>query len=138
MSKWEVSMFRWVGSSCEDVDSNRWLPFQCKLCINIYDVILIIMKILLYVHVNTAFVLIPIVHFNFWTLPLSSLRHSLQLEIWDNGKCKGGLALSSFAHFGMKICGGAHIMSLSPSNGSHTHFTHLPCEFGWPKVLFER
>jgi hypothetical protein len=24
-----------VGSSCEGVDSNQWLPFQFKLCMNI-------------------------------------------------------------------------------------------------------
>ena len=26
-----------VGSSCEGVDSNRWLLLQCKLCTNIHD-----------------------------------------------------------------------------------------------------
>ena len=34
------SCFCFVGSSCEEggVDSNRWLPLQCKLCMKSNDV----------------------------------------------------------------------------------------------------
>ena len=37
MPKWEVVMFCYVGSSCEGVDTNRWLSLQHKLCMNIDD-----------------------------------------------------------------------------------------------------
>ena len=33
-----VVLFGCVGSSCEGVDSNEWLPLHCKLCSNINDV----------------------------------------------------------------------------------------------------
>ena len=34
--KW--SMVCYVGSSCEGVGFNQWLPLQCKCCMNIKDV----------------------------------------------------------------------------------------------------
>ena len=47
-----------LGCSCEDVDSNQWLPIQCKLCININDVYFDKSEFLKKnVHVEMAFVL---------------------------------------------------------------------------------
>jgi hypothetical protein len=64
--KW--SCFGCVGSPCESVDSNQWLPLQCKLCMNINDVNFGRSN-LFYVHVKMAFVLTLTVQFNIWTFP---------------------------------------------------------------------
>ena len=67
VSKWEVVMFCCVESLCEGVDSNQWLPLQCKHCMNIKDVYSGKSDVYSYVHVEMAFVLASTIPFNIWT-----------------------------------------------------------------------
>ena len=60
----KCSCFCCVGSSCESVDSNQWLPLQCKLCMNINDVYFGKSETSFDVHVKVAFVLTSTIQFN--------------------------------------------------------------------------
>ena len=96
MSNWEVVMFFCcVGSSCEGVDSNQFLPLQCKLCINIKVAYLERVKYLFYVHVKITFVLTWNVHFNVFTL--SDFKEILCIHVLTYSNARW-LAYCGFAH----------------------------------------
>ena len=62
------SRFCCVGSLCEGVDSNQWLPLPCKFCMNNGDIYFGKSEIILDVRVKTAFVLTSSIYCNIWTL----------------------------------------------------------------------
>ena len=61
------------------------------------------------------------------------------LEIRNNlhaFKCKV-TSLLCFAHFGMRMCGGAQLLSFFPSSESHKDPAQFVGEIDWSEVYFE-
>ena len=114
MLKW--SCFCYVGSSCEGVDSNRWLPLQCKLWMSINDVCFGEGGILWCSRKNGLYVHMELFNLSFGTsLIFDGFFAYGWVEIWVGlhiPKCKVASFLW-FAHFGMRICGGAQLLSCS-------------------------
>jgi hypothetical protein len=51
--------------------------------------------------------------------------------------CWGATSQLGNAHIGLKICGGAQLLSLFPFSGSDMQFSHSPSDFDWSIYVYE-
>ena len=131
--------FCYVGSSCESVDSNWWLPLQYNLCMNIKDVDFGKSELFFDGHVKMVFVLTSIVLFNVWTLfnfkGIVCIYVARNMGQFASSKFKLAslLWVCTFSHEKFWRCS---TIEFFPSSGTHKHSGHLPSEFDWSKVFF--